>query len=202
MRFTPLELAESAQLRLQRLYDKAHYKPAVSTMSVPRPKGVRQARRLVRAGCRSAASRCATSRCWRGPARCSPRRDRALTEREARETETGSCFAGASPPTLGWDGADAGGRRRVPVHGDADPAHAHPQGGAARDPGAVRLRPVQHASSMARLHRLPPLLRRALPVPFWLNHPMWIADRPIDPARHLFHQHVRGAGRRWPSSRT
>jgi len=40
VRFTPVELAESAQLRLQRLYDKAHYKQAVSTMSVPRPKGV------------------------------------------------------------------------------------------------------------------------------------------------------------------
>jgi transcription-repair coupling factor (superfamily II helicase) len=39
VRFTPLELPESAQLRLQRLYDRAHYKPAVATMSVPRPKG-------------------------------------------------------------------------------------------------------------------------------------------------------------------
>jgi transcription-repair coupling factor (superfamily II helicase) len=40
VRFTPVELAESAQLRLQRLYDRSHYKPAVATMSVPRPKGV------------------------------------------------------------------------------------------------------------------------------------------------------------------
>jgi transcription-repair coupling factor (superfamily II helicase) len=40
VRFTPLELPESAQLRLQRLFDKAHYKPTVSTVSVPRPKGV------------------------------------------------------------------------------------------------------------------------------------------------------------------
>jgi transcription-repair coupling factor (superfamily II helicase) len=40
VRFSPLELAESAQLRLQRLYDKSHYKQAVSTVSVPRPKGV------------------------------------------------------------------------------------------------------------------------------------------------------------------
>jgi transcription-repair coupling factor (superfamily II helicase) len=38
VRFTPLELPESAQLRLQRLYDKAHYKRAVSTVSVPRPR--------------------------------------------------------------------------------------------------------------------------------------------------------------------
>jgi transcription-repair coupling factor (superfamily II helicase) len=40
VRFTPLDLPESAQLRLQRLYDKAHYKAAASTVSVPRPKGV------------------------------------------------------------------------------------------------------------------------------------------------------------------
>jgi transcription-repair coupling factor (superfamily II helicase) len=40
VRLTPVELAESAQLRLQRLYDKSHYKPTVATMSVPRPKGV------------------------------------------------------------------------------------------------------------------------------------------------------------------
>jgi transcription-repair coupling factor (superfamily II helicase) len=40
VRFTPVELPESAQLRLQRLYDRSHYKQAVSTMSVPRPKGV------------------------------------------------------------------------------------------------------------------------------------------------------------------
>ncbi|MFN2561394.1 MAG: transcription-repair coupling factor [Jatrophihabitans sp.] len=40
VRFTPVELPESGQLRLQRLYDRSHYKPAVATMSVPRPKGV------------------------------------------------------------------------------------------------------------------------------------------------------------------
>jgi len=40
VRFTPLNLPESAQLRLQRLYDNAHYKQTVSTVSLPRPKGV------------------------------------------------------------------------------------------------------------------------------------------------------------------
>jgi transcription-repair coupling factor (superfamily II helicase) len=40
VRLTPLELPESAQLRLQRLYDNARYKQTVSTVSVPRPKGV------------------------------------------------------------------------------------------------------------------------------------------------------------------
>jgi transcription-repair coupling factor (superfamily II helicase) len=40
IRFGPVTLAESAQLRLARLYDKSLYKQAVSTISVPRPKGV------------------------------------------------------------------------------------------------------------------------------------------------------------------
>jgi transcription-repair coupling factor (superfamily II helicase) len=40
VRFTPLDLPESAQLRLTRLYDRAHYKQAAATVSVPRPKGV------------------------------------------------------------------------------------------------------------------------------------------------------------------
>jgi transcription-repair coupling factor (superfamily II helicase) len=39
VRFSPVDLPESAQLRLQRLYDRSHYKPAVATMSIPRPKG-------------------------------------------------------------------------------------------------------------------------------------------------------------------
>ncbi|MFL6164087.1 MAG: transcription-repair coupling factor [Jatrophihabitantaceae bacterium] len=42
VRFSPVLLPESAQLRLQRLYDKTVYKPAVSTMAAARPKGVRQ----------------------------------------------------------------------------------------------------------------------------------------------------------------
>jgi transcription-repair coupling factor (superfamily II helicase) len=40
VRFTPVALPESGQIRLQRLYERSHYKPAVATMSVPRPKGV------------------------------------------------------------------------------------------------------------------------------------------------------------------
>jgi transcription-repair coupling factor (superfamily II helicase) len=41
VRFSPVELAESAQVRIERLYDRVHYKPAVSTLSVPRPKDLR-----------------------------------------------------------------------------------------------------------------------------------------------------------------
>jgi transcription-repair coupling factor (superfamily II helicase) len=40
IRFSPLVLPDSAQLRLRRLYDRSHYKQTVSTVSVPRPKGV------------------------------------------------------------------------------------------------------------------------------------------------------------------
>jgi transcription-repair coupling factor (superfamily II helicase) len=38
VRFSPLDLPESAQLRLRRLYDRAVYKQAVGTVSVPRPR--------------------------------------------------------------------------------------------------------------------------------------------------------------------
>ena len=41
---------------------------------------------------------------------------------------------------------------------------------------------------LARLDRLPPFGRRVLKVPFRLNHPVWVADRPIDPRRHIVHQ--------------
>jgi len=43
VRFGPVHLAESAQLRLNRLYDKSLYKQAVATMAIPRPKGVAKA---------------------------------------------------------------------------------------------------------------------------------------------------------------
>ena len=36
-----------------------------------------------------------------------------------------------------------------------------------------------------RLNRLPPLQQRVLPVPFALNHPLWIADHEIDLSRHI-----------------
>lgn len=47
---------------------------------------------------------------------------------------------------------------------------------------------------LSRLPDLPPLLRRVLPVPFALNHPLWIADRAIDPARHFIHDRVPAPG--------
>jgi diacylglycerol O-acyltransferase / wax synthase len=41
---------------------------------------------------------------------------------------------------------------------------------------------------LARLDRLPPFGRRVLPVPFRLNHPVWVADKQIDMRRHIVHQ--------------
>ena len=38
---------------------------------------------------------------------------------------------------------------------------------------------------VGRLNRLPPLQRRVLPVPFALNHPLWISDREVDLSRHI-----------------
>jgi len=43
VRFSPVLLPESAQIRLQRMYDKTVYKPAVSTMAAARPKGITKA---------------------------------------------------------------------------------------------------------------------------------------------------------------
>ena len=47
---------------------------------------------------------------------------------------------------------------------------------------------------MARIGDLPPLRRRVLRVPFGLNHPVWIADHPMDVGRHLFHHRIPAPG--------
>jgi len=39
---------------------------------------------------------------------------------------------------------------------------------------------------VVRLDRLPPFRKRVLADPLRLNHPLWISDREIDPARHFF----------------
>ena len=94
------------------------------------------------------------------------------------------------------DGADGGRGRRVSLHGDPDDAHAHAQDRARR---AERGRSTSTGSPrelLGRLHRLPPFSRRVLPVPFALNHPLWIADhddRP-DPA------HLPAPGARRPAT--
>ena len=47
---------------------------------------------------------------------------------------------------------------------------------------------------VARLAELPPLQRRALPAPFHLNHPLWVADRAVDPTNHVFAHEVPAPG--------
>jgi diacylglycerol O-acyltransferase len=45
-----------------------------------------------------------------------------------------------------------------------------------------------------RLHMLPPMRRKVVPVPFRLNHPVWVTQESIDPSRHLFRHTVPGQG--------
>src|SRR4051794_35661723 len=47
---------------------------------------------------------------------------------------------------------------------------------------------------LARLDRLPPFGRRVVNVPFRLNHPVWVSDRPLDMRRHIVHQALPGPG--------
>ena len=47
---------------------------------------------------------------------------------------------------------------------------------------------------ISRLERLPPLRRRVLPTPLGLFHPVWVGDRPLDPAYHFFHREVPAPG--------
>lgn len=50
------------------------------------------------------------------------------------------------------------------------------------------------AGMLGRLPRLPPLRRRVVPVPFRLNHPVWVTQPRIDPDQHFFMHTVPGAG--------
>jgi diacylglycerol O-acyltransferase len=47
---------------------------------------------------------------------------------------------------------------------------------------------------LARLAELPPLRRRAIPAPFHLNHPLWVTDRAVDAAHHVFSHEVPAPG--------
>lgn len=44
---------------------------------------------------------------------------------------------------------------------------------------------------LARIAKMPPLRRRVVPVPFALNHPVWVTMRRIDPARHFVRHDLR-----------
>ena len=74
--------------------------------------------------------------------------------------------------------------------------HMHTLKIAVLEPGErVRLRRFTELAARAAAPVCRPSQRRVLPVPFALNHPLWIADRPIDPARHVFRHRLPGAGR-------
>ena len=44
---------------------------------------------------------------------------------------------------------------------------------------------------LARIAKMPPLRRKVVPVPFALNHPVWVTMRRIDPARHFVRHDLR-----------
>lgn len=46
------------------------------------------------------------------------------------------------------------------------------------------------AGTLARLKRLPPTRRRAVTIPFGLNHPIWVTLDRIDPERHFVHHRL------------
>ena len=50
------------------------------------------------------------------------------------------------------------------------------------------------AGLLSRLHQMPPMRRRVVPVPFALNHPVWVTMRRVDVDHHVRHQRVPGAG--------
>ena len=51
------------------------------------------------------------------------------------------------------------------------------------------------AELVRRMHLLPPFRRRAVEVPYQLNHPLWVEDREVDPDRHVLHHDLpEGAG--------
>ncbi|MGA8257292.1 MAG: wax ester/triacylglycerol synthase family O-acyltransferase [Nocardioides sp.] len=50
------------------------------------------------------------------------------------------------------------------------------------------------AGMMARLEKLPPLRRQVIPVPFGLNHPIWITRPTVVPSRHIHQHRAPGAG--------
>ncbi|WP_232680300.1 wax ester/triacylglycerol synthase family O-acyltransferase [Nocardioides sp. R-C-SC26] len=50
------------------------------------------------------------------------------------------------------------------------------------------------AGLLARLEKLPPLRRQAVPVPFGINHPVWVTRPTVDASRHIHQHRVPGAG--------
>ena len=104
-----------------------------------------------------------------------------------------SCCPVAAAPH--FPGGTHGGRGcRLSLPGDADHAHAHAQHPII-EPNEQPF-DLDHLTSeiLSRLEQLPPFRRRVLPPPFRLNHPLWLTDRPVELADHVFHHEVPAPG--------
>lgn len=87
------------------------------------------------------------------------------------------------------DGIDAGF-----LYMETPSVHMHTLKIALLDPDPLVTYDTFVAGLLARLKRLPPLRRRVVPVPFGLNHPVWVTLPRIDVAHHLRHHRLGGEG--------
>lgn len=92
-------------------------------------------------------------------------------------------------PWQRMDGADAGF-----LYMETPSMHMHTLKIALLEPTPGLDAATFRAGVLARLDRLPPLRRRAVPVPFRLNHPVWVTQRRVDPSRHFFEHQVSAPG--------
>ena len=89
------------------------------------------------------------------------------------------------------DGADAGF-----LYMETPSQHMHTLKVAVLAPNADLTFDTFQSGVLARLGKLPPLRRKAVKVPFQLNHPVWVTQRRVDPTMHFFRHTVGGTGAR------
>lgn len=87
------------------------------------------------------------------------------------------------------DGADAGF-----LYMETPSQHMHTLKIAVMAPRAAQTFENFQSGVLARLSQLPPLRRKVVRVPFQLNHPVWVTQQRVDPARHFFRHDVGGTG--------
>ena len=87
------------------------------------------------------------------------------------------------------DGADAGF-----LYMETPTQHMHTLKVAVLEPSATRTFATFCSGVLARLDLLPPLRRRAVSVPFHLNHPVWVTMRRIDADHHFVQHDLRTSG--------
>ncbi|MDO9455779.1 wax ester/triacylglycerol synthase family O-acyltransferase [Nocardioides sp.] len=89
------------------------------------------------------------------------------------------------------DGADAGF-----LYMETPTQHMHTLKIAVLEPDPAQTFETFRSGVLARLDQLPPLRRKAVQVPFQLNHPVWVTVRRIDAAHHFRRHQVGGTGSR------